>query len=165
MKRSSRTAVRLALVVLLCSAGGRVRADDFEIAVPVSVSKLDATFTQGKVSCKVYGQTRLDALGASRLEAAGSYGLIGSGEATFPISKGAHEGTVAVKFWANRQGEAANARDYACALTLVEGNSVRQLCAIVVDSKQVRAVETVLPPKVRAAHPCTSGKVPLPPRP
>lgn len=85
MNSPSRTVVRLGLAVLLFAAGLRATAEDFEFEVPVKVSKLDATFTQGKVSCSVYGPTQIDSVGVARVPSSkeGVYGVIGSGEGAY----------------------------------------------------------------------------------
>lgn len=164
MNRRRRALVRLAIAALLLAPGLRAPAEDFEFAVPVSVSKLDASFVQGKVSCKVYGPTRLDSVAESRSQGGGTYGVIGSGESTFPISRGAYEGTVGVKFFASRSGEAAGAQDYSCALSLLTGNSVTTFCVINVGVKQISSL-ALNPQKIAASHGCTTGRVPLSPKP
>lgn len=163
MNRPSRTVVRLALAALLVAAGLRATAEDFELEVRVKVAKLDATFTQGKVSCSVYGPTQNNAPGEFRSPQNDVYGVVGSGESTFPISRGAYEGPVVVRFWANRLSQPTDARDYSCSLSLVSRNSVTRLCVIEFLANQPRAL-ALFAPKIAESHGCTTGKVPLPPR-
>jgi hypothetical protein len=92
------------------------RAEDFEFAVPVQLSKLDSSFAQGKVTCEVR-----KGLGAISGMATGREGVvIGSGEATFPITQGAYNGTVAVRFNAKRpEFQPAQGETYRCMLHLL----------------------------------------------
>jgi len=93
-------------------------AEDFEFTVPVQLSKLDPAFAQGKVTCDVRGHSTMGT-------GAGGRTVIGSGEATFPITQGAYNGNVVVKFNAKRpEFQPAQGETYACMLHLLGAGGV-----------------------------------------
>jgi hypothetical protein len=117
----------LSLAAVSLALASSLRAEDFEFDVPVQLSKLDSAFTQGKVSCEVRGLSRDAATG----QATGSHGLVGSGASTFPISRGSYDGTVSVRFNANRPiSQPTDGRKYVCSLSLIAGSNSGSLCSI-----------------------------------
>jgi hypothetical protein len=127
MSRVPSLLVRLSLAAALASAAFPAAAEDFEFDVPVQLAKLDAAFTQGKVSCEVRGLSRDAVTG----QVAGTNALVGSGEASFAISQGAYNATVPVRFNANRpKNEPADGRRWKCSLTLVAGALSQSICNI-----------------------------------
>lgn len=121
MKRLSISLAALSLALL----ASPLVAEDFEFDVPVQLSKLDSAFTQGKVSCEVKGLAHDAATG----QVSGNKGIVGSGATTFAIARGAYDGTVSVKFNANRPiSQPTDGRSYSCALFLIAGSNIQTLC-------------------------------------
>jgi hypothetical protein len=127
MSRVPSPLVRLSLAAAFAAAAVPAAAEDFEFDVPVQLAKLDPAFTQGKVSCEVRGVVRDVATG----QVSGVNGVVGSGEAAFAISQGAYNGTVPVRFNANRpKNQPTDARSWRCSLTLVAGSLSQSLCSV-----------------------------------
>lgn len=128
MSRLSPLLVRVALSAVLGAGASAATAEDFEFDVPVQLSKLDPAFTQGKVTCEVHGITHDSATGwetrPGQLNA-----VIGSGETSFAIARGAFNTPVTVKFNANRpKNEPSDGRSWRCSLVLIAGNLSQSLC-------------------------------------
>jgi len=118
---------RAAISALLGAGASSAMAEDFEFDVPVQLSKLDAAFTQGKVTCEVRGTTHDTTTGAGDLPQLNA--VIGSGETSFGIVQGAFGGTVTVKFNANRpKNRPSDGRSWRCSLVLIAGNVSQSLC-------------------------------------
>lgn len=119
----TRSLVWLALSGLLAAAFPAL-AEDFEFEVPVQLSKLDPVFTEGRVSCHVVGVDRESPTTSKRANAP-----IASGSASFALVQGAFNGTVSVKFDADRpRRQPADARAWTCLLAVVAPSGSEPLC-------------------------------------
>jgi hypothetical protein len=128
MSRLSSLLARATLSAVFAASASAATAEDFELDVPVQLSKLDPAFTQGKVTCEVHGITHDSGTGwetrPGPLNA-----VIGSGETSFAIAQGGFNGPVAVKFNANRpKNEPSDGRSWRCSLVLIAGNLSQSLC-------------------------------------
>lgn len=123
MRDAARLAARLALAGALAAGTLTALAEDFEFEVPVQLAKIDPIFTQGKVRCAADGIDR------ENPGVKGNPAVIGSGSATFSLSQGGFDGTVSVKFNAERPRRLpADARAWRCALSLVGPSGSESLC-------------------------------------
>ena len=133
MNRLSSLLARVALSAVLGAGASSAVAEDFEFDVPVQLSKLDAAFTQGKVTCEVRGMGHDAATGQPTGQA---NAVIGSGETAFAIAQGAFNGPVGVKFNANRpKYQPSDGRSWQCSLVLIAGNLTQSLCVADIGSE------------------------------
>jgi hypothetical protein len=165
MSRLSSLLARATLSAVFAASASAATAEDFELDVPVQLSKLDPAFTQGKVTCEVHGITHDSGTGwetrPGPLNA-----VIGSGETSFAIAQGGFNGPVAVKFNANRpKNEPSDGRSWRCSLVLIAGNLSQSLCTGGFRSEDSSGPPTPAWMKLdrRTVKGCAQGNIPKPP--
>jgi len=163
MSRISSLLARVALSAALGAGASAAMAEDFEFDVPVQLSKLDAAFTQGKVTCEVHGMSHDPATGHPTGQA---NAVVGSGETSFAIAQGAYGGPVSVKFNANRpKYQPSDGRSWQCSLVLIAGNLSQSLCTTAVGPEEPtgRPAPAWMKLDQKTVKGCAQGNIPKPP--
>ena len=156
MRVTPRLAVRLTLSAALAAAPLAALAEDFEFEVPVQLSKIDPAFAQGKVQCRAEGIDREDP------RAKGIAATIGGGSATFSLTQGGFDGTVVVRFSADRpRRQPGDARAWRCGLSLVGTNGTEKLCIDPAD-RSAGKLPAFLNIDAASLKACAEGTIPQP---
>lgn len=133
MKTTASLVSRFALAIMLGAGACAAWAEDFEFEIPVQVSKMDSAFTQVAVHCSVFGVGR----DPSGQITGGRTTLIGGGGASNPLVGGGFNGTLSVRFNANRpQHQPTDARIWNCGLEFAAPGGTVSACVMDVATGQ-----------------------------